>query len=346
MWDPRNFEDTDFGLEEGESFEPGDAWEWDEVDLSGPHVMTVLGPIQIEALGICQPHEHILGNPVEASGVDSSHRLDRVDLAIEELETYFTSGGRSMVDASTADYGRDLAGLVTIARQIPVNIIAATGRHMHRFAEHMPNASDEEALKAELESDILGPIKPGVIMFGTSLDEVTSVERVAGRAAASVAAAYGYAVMTHTGAGTMAHEQIDLVESRGLDPGRLIVGGMDHQLDFEYLSSIANRGAWLSFDQVGKARSGPDRPRAEMIVRLAEAGFAGQLLISQDLAQTTDFVAYGGGPGWSYLLERFTLELMECGAGAMLVRDLLIENPVEALTIHPPTPQFSSDNPV
>jgi phosphotriesterase-related protein len=346
MWDPRNYEDTDFGLEEGESFEPDDAWEWDHFDVSQPHVMTVLGPIPTDAPGICQPHEHILSNPVEASGVDVAYRLDRVDLATEELETYFTSGGRSMVDASTTDYGRDLAGLASIARQVPVNIVAVTGRHKHQFASHMPNALDIDALIAELESDIAGEIKPGVIKFGTSLDEITEVERVAGRAAASVAVAHGYPVTTHTEAGTMAHEQLDLVESSGLDPKRLIVGHLDRKLDYDYLSSVAKRGAWLSFDQVGKARFGTDKPRAEMIVRLADAGFADQLLISQDLARTNDFVAYGGSPGWTHLIERFTLELMECGAEAMLVRQLLIENPAEALTIYPPKGPDSGTNPL
>jgi phosphotriesterase-related protein len=346
MWDPRNYDDTDFGLEEGESFEPEDAWEWDDVDTTQPHVMTVLGPIPPDALGTCQPHEHILSNPTEAFGVDNAYRLDRLDLASQELESYFTSGGRSMVDASTMDYGRDLAGLVTIARQVPVNIVAVTGRHKHQFASHMPHALDIDALKAEIESDLDAATKPGVIKFGSSLNEITDVERIAGLAAASVAVTRGYPVTTHTEAGTMAHEQLDLVESAGLSPKRVMVGHLDRKLDFDYLASIARRGAWLSFDQVGKARFGEDQPRAEMIVRLAEAGYADQLLISQDLARTDDFVAYGGGPGWIHLIERFTLELMEQGAEAMLVRQLLIENPAEALTIYPPEPRLDPANPL
>ncbi len=345
MWDPRNYEDTDFGLEEGESFEPDDAWEWDEVDLSAQHVMTVLGPIEVEELGICLPREHVLASPPEASGLDDTHRLDRVDLATEELEMYFTSGGRSIVDSSTADYGRDLSGLVTIARQVPVNIVATTGRRQHQFAALMPNALDEGAIQAELEADIAGPIRPGVITFGTSLDQITDEERVAGLAAATVAVRHGYPVATHAEAGTMAHEQLDLVESRGLDPGRVTIGNLDQKLDFEYLKSIAKRGAWLAFDHVGQVRFGRDRARAEMIVRLAEAGLAGQLLVSQGLARQSDFVSHGG-TGWTHLLERFTLELMERGASAMLVRDLLIENPARALAIHPPTKQHPAADPL
>jgi phosphotriesterase-related protein len=241
-----------------------------------------------------------------------------------------------MVDASTPDYGRDLVGLHALAQLVPVHIIAVSGRHKHLHASLMAGAGDEELLVEELHADLNDVIRPGLLKFGTSQDEITAVERANVQAVIRVAAEYGYPVTTHTEAGTMAHEQLALVESRGLDPRRVIVGHLDRRLEWSYLADVARTGAWLAFDQVGKSRFGPDRPKAEMIVRLAEAGFADQLLISQDLARTTDFITRGGSPGWTHLIERFTIELMEAGAGAMLVRNLLIDNPSRALTILPP----------
>ncbi len=335
MWNPRNFEDTDYGLSGEESFEPADD-QIDDFQPTDPYIMTVLGPIAPDQLGICQHHEHILCDPNAITEAEPAYRLDRIDLACEELESFVTVGGRSMVDASPADYGRDLIGLRTIARRVPVNIIAVTGRHKHLHASRMDNAFDQSAIEQEMLSDINSAIKPGIIKFGSSHEEITPVELIAAQAAASVAVAAGYPVTTHTEAGTMAHEQIDLVEQHGLAPNRLILGHMDRRLEFDYLTSLARRGAWLSFDQIGKRRFGDDAPKAEMLMRLAEAGFADQLLVSQDLARTSDLVAYGGGPGWIHLLERFTLEIMAAGGTGDFVRKILIDNPAVALSIHSP----------
>ncbi|MDQ3653766.1 MAG: hypothetical protein M3457_01630 [Chloroflexota bacterium] len=338
MWDPRNLKDTDFGLAGGVMFEPEDADARDDIDLSQPHIMTVLGAIHPDELGVCQHHEHILSDPVALTRDDPGFRLDRIDLASEELESFFTSGGRAMVDASTPDYGRDLNGLRTIAQRVPIHIIAVAGRHQHLHSSRMTNALDRDKLAKEIQSDIDGKVRPGLITFGTSLDEITPVEEVAARAAATVAVATGYPVSTHAEAGTMAHEQLDLMESEGLEPGRVIVGHLDRRLDMPalpYLLSVARRGAWISFDQVGKARHGPDALKAETLVALAEAGYGDQLLVSQGLSRTSDLVAYGGKPGWIHLLERFAIDLMAADAGAPLVRQLLIDNPSRALSIVP-----------
>jgi phosphotriesterase-related protein len=298
--------------------------------------MTVLGPVSPDDLGITQVHEHILCDPPAVRESDPEYRLVRPDLARDELEFFVTAGGSSMVDASTPDYGRNLIGLHALAQVVPVHIIAVGGRHKHLHASLMPGAGDEELLADELRADLHADIRPGLLKFGTSQDEITTVERANAQAVARVATEYGYPVTTHTEAGTMALEQLQLVESCALDPRRVILGHLDRKLEWEYLISIARTGAWLSFDQIGKSRFGPDRPKAETLIRLAQAGFADQLLISQDLARTSDFITQGGAPGWIHLIERFTIELMEAGAEAMLVRNLLIDNPARALTILPP----------
>ncbi|MEJ7901290.1 MAG: hypothetical protein WKF63_05550 [Thermomicrobiales bacterium] len=281
MWDPRNYSDTDFGLTADVRFEPEDADARDDLDLSLPHIMTVLGPIDPDELGTCMHHEHILCDPVAITARDPNFRLDRIDLASEELESFFTVGGRSMVDMSSPDYGRDLQGLRTIAQRVPVNIIAVSGRHAHIHASRMDRALDGGALEAKIWADIKGAVKPGVISFGTSLHQITPVEAVAARAAARVAVSTGYPVSTHTTAGTMAHGQLDLIENEGLDPGRVIIGHLDQHLDTAYLLEIARRGAWLSFDQIGNVPPGTDESKAAMLVELAEAGYGAQLLISE-----------------------------------------------------------------
>lgn len=335
MWDRRNYRDTDFGLLEDETFEPPDARQADELDLTQPYIMSVLGPIVPDQLGICQPHEHILCDPVELTGDVPDYCLDRIDLACEDLEAFLTVGGSSLVDATTIDYGRDLAGLRSIGQRLPVNIVAVTGRHQHAHAARMSNSLEEGSIERELLADINAEIKPGLIVAGTSLGEITNVERVAVLACANVAARAGYPLAVQLAEGTMAHEALDLVEAAGLSPSRVILGRLDGRLDFDYLSGIAERGVFLSFNRISDGGRNADVPKAAMLVRLAQAGYEDRLLISQGLSRRSELIAYGGSPGWIYLPERFVLELMRAGGSAEFVRTLIIDNPANALTIRP-----------
>lgn len=345
MWNPESYEDTDYGLDPGETFEPEDAWAtYQDVSVDEPHIMTVLGPIMPDELGICLHHEHLLAHPTSVADEEPDYVLDREDFATEELEAYVTMNGRALVECSTRDYGRNVSGLVRIAGQVPVHLIAVTGRHRDMHAARMRNASDISSLTAEFVADLQDGMdgtaaRAGVIKIGTSLNEVTAVENATIQAASATHVLTGAPVTTHTEAGTMALEQISLLEDRGVDPGRVIVGHLDRKMEWDYMVDVAQTGAYLSFDQVGKVHVGKDSDRAEMLIRLAEAGYADQLLISQDMARRSSFLAYGGQPGLAYLLERFLLILMEAGAEALLVRNMLIENTARALTIHPPEPR-------
>ena len=342
MWERRTYEDTDYGLDPGEPFEPADAEEDEPIDTGvDAHVMTVLGPLPPEELGVCLHHEHILCDPVAVTEGEPDFRLDDIDRACEELESFVTAGGRSILDASPRDYGRDLAGLRTAAQRVPVHIIGVTGRHKDLHASRMANALDVDALTAEYVSELqigVGPdsIRPGVIKLGTSLNEMTAVEEAATRAAARAHLATGAPITTHLEAGTHGHQALDLLEAEGVDPARVILGHLDRALDRDYLISLLDRGAFCSFDQIGKPHYGPDTARITMLLELLAAGYEDQLLVSQDVARKSALMAYGGAPGLVYLLERFTVDLMGGGASADVVVKLLIHNPASALTIVPP----------
>jgi phosphotriesterase-related protein len=343
VWDPRTYEDTDYGLDPDETFEPENAGvEYDDVSLDKPHIMTVLGPIEPSELGITLVHEHLLCDPVAVTAEEPDFRLDREDFASEEIEAFVTRGGRAIVECSPRDYGRNAAGLVRLAIKAPVHLVSVTGRHKHLHASRMENACDIASLTEEFVADLRHgmdgtPARAGLIKIGTSLDEITDVERASIHAAAAAHVVTGAPVTTHTEAGTMALEQLDELQQGGVDPSRVIVGHLDRRLDFDYLSEIARRGTLLAFDQISKADYNADADRAAMLVRLIEAGYEDQLLISHDHGRKSLYIAYGGTPGITYIIERFMLDLMEAGASAFTVRKMLIENPARALAIHPPS---------
>lgn len=335
MWNPETYVDTDYGLDEGESFEPNDAWEPDPFDTSQPHVMTVLGPVSPDDLGITQVHEH-LGVQSPNAALRDEDWLARVGIVRGELEFFVTAGGGSMVDASTPDTGRDLDGLLMLAQLVPVNLIASAGRGHLQPAATVPGAGDEELLFEELLGDLQAPIKPGVLSFAIGNDGVTPDGRANARAVARVAAETGYPIRAGIIDEGHGLEALDFVEAAGLNARHVMMGNIDSTWSMDTLTEVGGRGAWLMFDRIGQDDPDIDRQRAATLVRLAHAGFGDRLLVSQGLTRRSDFISQGGSPGWIHVIERFTLTLMDAGADAMLVRTLLIDNPANALTIHPP----------
>jgi phosphotriesterase-related protein len=330
-------ETYDFGLQEGEAYEPPEID--DEFDLTQPHVMTALGPIAPEALGFTLHHEHLICKPLD--GDDPDLMLDDPAAALAELEDAYQVGLRAIVDMTPADYGRDIRDITWVAKRAPVHIVLVTGHHKHKHAAPYIGEEVAEAIAArsirELTQGIDGTdSRAGVIKAGTSLNQITNVERRVLEAAATAHLATGSPISTHTERGTMALEQIALLRAARVDPARVIIGHLDFALDERYLRAVLETGVFVSFDQVSKTKYAPDADRATMLKRLAGAGHLEQLLVSGDLARRSYHLAYGGGPGFRYLVERFPLVLMEAGFTAQDVRTIYVDNPARALTTTPP----------
>jgi predicted metal-dependent phosphotriesterase family hydrolase len=336
MSDPRE-QEFDFGLEEGESFEPPDLDE--DFDLSRPHVMTALGPVDPGALGFTLHHEHVfnLVNPLGES--DPDQILDDPAASLTDLEVYFASGGRAIVDMGPADYGRSITDLNWIAQRASVHIILVTGHHKHLIAAPLVGESSIDAITArniaELTAGIDGTAtRAGLIKAGSSLDEITEVERRVLIAAAQTQVETGAPISTHTEFGTMALAQLRILTAAGADPTRVIICHLDFQLaNLPYLREILATGAFVSFDHWSKSRHAADADRAAALYRLAEEGFVDQLLVSGDLSRKSNHTGYGGSPGFEYFLDHVPLILMEAGFDGLSVRKIFVDNPARALKI-------------
>lgn len=103
----------------------------------------------------------------------------------------------------------------------------------------------------------------------------------------------------------MAVEQVDLLTGEGLDPERVVIGHIDNHPELDYVRRVLDRGVSVGFDSVGKQDwdvrvpprpGGPDGPYAkaatrqsdttqvDRLARLVADGYAGQILLPQDLA--------------------------------------------------------------
>lgn len=295
-------------------------------------ISTLLGEISAEDLGTTYIHEHILTNPPESRmSLDPDYKLDSQDKMIKELNLFYQLGGRSIMDCTALDYGRDAGAMQAVAEQTKVQILAVTGFNRGDYVDWVENGTTKlftSLLMRDLEQGMDGTnAKPAVIKIGTGYNTILPSEL-------HIIEAAGYAhkktkkpVLTHTTMGTMGIDQIKLLDKAGVPPTAVALSHLDQNLDFYLLEKIAQTGAYIEFDGPSKVKYAPDSLRIEMLQRLCHAGYEDQLLISGDMGRQSYLTFYGGGPGFGFLLEQFVPRLLDQGFTQALVDKFFRHNP-------------------
>ena len=266
-------------------------------------------------------------------------KMDDEPLAITELLRYKTLGGVTVIDATSVSIGRDLPALRRISQATGLTIIAGTGFYLDSSQPDDVKALGVDDIAQILFDDLaqgVDGVRPGFIgEIGVSSD-FTDPERRSLEAACIVQTTTGLPLQVHLpGWFRLGHDVLDVVESRGVDPRAVVLCHMNPSgHDQDYQRSLAKRGAFLQYDMVGMevfyadqgVQCPSDDDNARAILSLAEAGFAGQVLISQDIFLKSLLRAHGG-PGFGHILQYFVPRLTRHGASTDLIEQLLIANP-------------------
>ncbi len=345
-------------------------------------VMTVLGPIPAEELGVTLTHEHLLIDvtcywqapreatliayaeaPVEIGNLGlirrnpllcrDNCRLTDLDLAIQEAMEFRKLGGVTIVDVTLPDIGRDPLALQMISRMTGLNIIAGCGHYVHLAHPSTLEGETVESITERLVGELTDGIgqtgvRPGIIgEIGTS-DPLHPREDKVLRAAARAQRATGLAITLHVNPATRkGHEVLDILESEGADPSRIVMGHLDVALGhldiapdevIAYHRSLAERGCYLEYDTFGNDMYVPkstyfpafgcpsDRERVMGIARLVERGFERQILVAQDVCLKHHLISYGGF-GYGHILRNIVQMFRDVGLGDPQIHQLLVENP-------------------
>jgi 5-phospho-D-xylono-1,4-lactonase len=293
-------------------------------------VRTVLGAVDARTLGPTYCHEHLITRPASRFGDD--FRLDDEDRAADELSRFRAVGGGAIVDATTPEFGRDLAALRRLATQTGVHIIASTGHVSEEYWRGILALEErsEEDLVAEYLTDLSE--EAGVVKAGTSHGGPTLTEKKLLRAAAATQRETGAPITTHTTAGTGAIEQADVLADADADLTHVCIGHVDRLLDWDLHLELARRGVFLGYDCISKEQYAADEERVRFLVRLVEEGHAQQLCLSGDLARRSYLEAWGGSPGYRYILEGFVPRLRSAGLEEETIGLFLVENPARFLS--------------
>ena len=303
-------------------------------------VRTVTGAIEAACLGHCQVHEHLFVRPGPATERHPALRIDEEALSARELARYRQAGGGAVVDAQPGGAGRDVRALARISRASGVPVVCVTGFHLPMFypEDHWIFRDAERKLRdrflAELTEDIVeeGPtgIRAGAVKAAIGPEGVTRGLRARLRAAAAAAAEAGVPLLLHTEKGAGAVEAVALFASCGLAPERVLVCHVDRQAgDYEPHERVADTGAYLEYDTVGRYKYHDDESEARLILHMLARGHLERLLLSLDTTRER-LASYGGEIGLDYLLLSFLPRLREAGVTEDQIRAMTHVNPARA----------------
>lgn len=304
-------------------------------------IRTIGGDLPSDLAGPTYTHEHlVIDSPLVAETMPHIH-LGSVDEGQAEVETCIAAGVRTMVDAMPAGSGRGPEKLARISVLTGMRVVAATGLHTERYYEEVPwaGAESHEQLAARFIADVLEgidqhdyrgdeiertPMRAGVIKVATMAEMLTDRDRRLFAAAAMTASETGVPILTHTEGGLGGLTQIEELVGLGVDTARIALSHTDKIADLGYHRSMLETGANLCYDQ------GLREPEQTfgLVEAMAEAGFAGRLLLGTDGARRSLWKTLGGEPGLASLIVTARKRL-----GPDLVDQIFVTNPARWLSL-------------
>jgi phosphotriesterase-related protein len=259
--------------------------------------------------------------------------MEDAAIMADEMTAARNEGVSCIVDGGHPDMGRNIDFLRQISRRSGLPIVASAGFYAQPFYPKEIAAWSEQqitdALLAQVASDA-----PGAFGEIGSWDEITADERKVFRAVGKAHVRTKLPIFTHTGIpGKSALEQLDILESAGVDPRHVVIGHLGNLVDpdLKVQKAICKRGAFVGFDRQGGAG---DAQQVPMVMALLEAGYAGNMMFSSDLSGVAQ-TKHGGGPGYAKTLTVFLPKLKAAGATDEVLRGITIDNPRRFLAFVP-----------
>lgn len=274
-------------------------------------------------------------------------RMDDEDITAEEVAMFAAAGGGTLVDNSTG-HGRNPDALVRLAERTGLNVVMGSGWSLAHGTADPWGDEDPEQFAAQLVAEHRDGVeladgrrvRPGTIgEIGVGLN-FTASERMTLKASAIAQQQVGVPLLIHLpGWQRRGHEVLDIVLGLGVDPRSVILCHMDPSgKDTTYQREIADRGVWLEFDMIGMPNNFPGEGQSpsvedtvDAVTGLVQDGYAGQLLLSQDMFLKNMWTRYGGN-GYAFVLTAFLPRIIEAGVPEDVARSIMVANPAAVFT--------------
>lgn len=305
------------------------------MSVDEPVLHTTLGPRVASELELILPHEHVfvdLRTP-DHPGHGEAVEADVVALMAPQVRAAMDVGVTALVECSTGGVGRRADLDLAVSRATGLPIVVPTGIYREPWIPDWARAARpvelENWMNSELDDQIEATgVRAAWIKLSAGDDGVTPLEERILRAAAAVSRRTDATIGSHSIRGRVARSQLDVLERAGVPAARFIwihtQAEPDHALHLE----MARRGAWLSYDDIG---SRDDAVVVEMILRILDAGYGSQLLLSHDAGWFDPAQPGGGTPrGYTHLVTDLRPALRAAGVDDATFHLLTHDNPFDA----------------
>ncbi|MBK7133077.1 MAG: phosphotriesterase [Bacteroidales bacterium] len=304
-------------------------------------IMTVKGPVKASEMGVSLTHEHILVDFIGADSINQN-RWDKLRVS-EKVLPYLTAikdlGCRTFVECTPEYIGRDPVLLKSLSEATGLNIITNTGYYGAANDKYIPkHAYDKSAEElasgwvAEWNNGIGNTgIKPGFIKIGVDSKSLSDIDRKLVVAAAMTHLKTGLVIASHTGPAIPAFEQLEILQSEGVNPKAFIWVHAQGEKDLFNHIKAAKMGAWIGLDGINENNC---EDYVRMIKNLKDNDLLNKILLSHD-AGWYDPAKENGGEfrGFTTLFEKLIPLLKAEGFTAKEIDQLMVTNPAEAFAV-------------
>ncbi|MXY45852.1 MAG: phosphotriesterase-related protein [Chloroflexi bacterium] len=295
-------------------------------------------PITMENLGWIR-HNHYSNH--------ANLQLMDVDTAISEAALYKKVGGGTIVDVTTIGIGRNATALERISRESGVHVVMGAGFYVDAVLPDDMHERTVDIVAQRIIDDIRNGvdgtgIKAGIIGEVGCTWPLTDNERLSLRASAQAQQETGAAILIHPGRHPDAPAEIlQVLADGGADIERVIIGHLDRTVfDMERLREIAASGCYLEWDLFGSEGSyypladldmPSDAQRLDYIMRMCDEGYAGKIVVGQDICTNHRLTRYGGH-GYGHIMENIVPRMRRKGFAEGDIDAITVRNPADVLT--------------
>jgi len=313
-------------------------------------IMTVLGPIAVEQLGVTLPHEHCV---VDFLGAEKAQALrhdaeDAFTTILPHLQKLKQSGCESLAECTPNYIGRDVRLLKRLAAATRLNILTNTGYYGAAGNKFLPKHAFTESVEqlsarwlAEWRDGIDGSgVRPGFLKLGVGNGKLSDLHAKLVRAASRVHLQSGMTIAIHTGDGEAALDEVRILGEEGVAPGALIWVHAQNDPGPKQIEA-ARLGAWVSLDGYSASEKNRERYK-KFLIELKKEKLLARVLLSHDHFWSVEgedgrgsLKIHAGGAANAYeaIFTHLLPDLRQAGFDENDLRQLTARNPGRAFTI-------------
>ena len=301
-----------------------------------PSLITTLGRLERNQLGMILPHEHIFTDlrRWDEPGYAQADTAAVVALMAPEMERARAAGVTALVECTPVGVGRRADILKAVSEAAGFPLVVPTGIYREPWIPPWAHAAGEDELCEWMRAELAGQIEQsgvqaGFIKLSAGDDGMTGCEVKILRAASRAAKDSGAAIASHTRRGWVAGEQVNIIEECGYTAHRFIWVHAQNEPEFEINLELARRGVWIEYDAIG--RDSGDDVFLQRTLHMLDAGLVNRVLLSHDRGWFDPAKPGGGSPRpFTHLSEHFLPQLRAAGVDEATIRLLTYDNPFRA----------------